>query len=308
MPRRPTAQTATRTTSSRRTTWTAWSRLGDAAGRRPRRSASTSPGCGSCCATRQLVALRRAGVLAVPALLLQDGRVVKGLPGLLTLLARRRATATSEAVRWMFTAGRLAARPAGGRDAREPGHRGAPTRPGARLLGRVGAVRHLTSTSPCWRAACSAPPGSRWWSAPGCTGAGAACCSTLAPGRRGVRAVGPVRRRARALVVRPARRPPACWCPGGSRSRRCCSSWWCRSARCWRYEAVRAVRGWPGGDEPGPAGDRVTRPTPRWPCVGVAGDRAAGPGRAADPGADPADVLGRRTRSCSASSWSRTAC
>ncbi len=50
---------------------------------------------------RQLVALRRDGVLVVPALLLQDGRVVKGLPGLLTLLADARYS-DEQAVRWMF--------------------------------------------------------------------------------------------------------------------------------------------------------------------------------------------------------------
>ena len=50
----------------------------------------------------QLVALRREGVLAVPALLLQDGHVVKGLPGLLTLLTDARYS-DDEAVRWLFT-------------------------------------------------------------------------------------------------------------------------------------------------------------------------------------------------------------
>ncbi len=50
----------------------------------------------------QLVALRRDGVLVVPALLLQDGQVVKGLSGLLTLLTDARYT-DEEAVRWMFT-------------------------------------------------------------------------------------------------------------------------------------------------------------------------------------------------------------
>jgi len=51
----------------------------------------------------QLVALRRDGVLAVPADLLQDGRLVKGLSGLLTLLADA-GFSDVEAVRWMFTA------------------------------------------------------------------------------------------------------------------------------------------------------------------------------------------------------------
>ncbi|MFI5099258.1 MAG: Rv2175c family DNA-binding protein [Actinomycetes bacterium] len=50
----------------------------------------------------QLVAVRRDGVLVVPALLLQDGQVVKGLAGLLTLLTDARYT-DEEAVRWMFT-------------------------------------------------------------------------------------------------------------------------------------------------------------------------------------------------------------
>lgn len=50
----------------------------------------------------QLVALRRAGILMVPADLLQDDRVVKGLPGLLTLL-RDAGYSDVEAVRWIFT-------------------------------------------------------------------------------------------------------------------------------------------------------------------------------------------------------------
>ena len=50
----------------------------------------------------QLVALRRDGVLVVPALLLQDGSVVKGLPGLLTVLADNRFS-DEEAIRWLFT-------------------------------------------------------------------------------------------------------------------------------------------------------------------------------------------------------------
>jgi hypothetical protein len=52
---------------------------------------------------RQLVALRRTGVLGVPAELVQDDHVVKGLPGLLTLLADA-GFSDIEAVRWMFTA------------------------------------------------------------------------------------------------------------------------------------------------------------------------------------------------------------
>jgi hypothetical protein len=51
---------------------------------------------------RQLVALRRDGVLLVPAELLDDGHVVKGLGGLLTLLADA-GYDDAEAVRWIFT-------------------------------------------------------------------------------------------------------------------------------------------------------------------------------------------------------------
>jgi hypothetical protein len=48
-----------------------------------------------------LVAVRRDGVLVVPAELLQDGRVVKGLPGLLTLLRDARYT-DEEQVHWLL--------------------------------------------------------------------------------------------------------------------------------------------------------------------------------------------------------------
>jgi hypothetical protein len=50
----------------------------------------------------QLVALRRDGVLMVPALLVHDGRVLKGLPGLLTVLSDNRYT-DEETVNWLFT-------------------------------------------------------------------------------------------------------------------------------------------------------------------------------------------------------------
>ncbi len=49
----------------------------------------------------KLVAVRRDGVLTVPAELLQDGRVVKGLPGLLTLLRDARYT-DEEQVQWLL--------------------------------------------------------------------------------------------------------------------------------------------------------------------------------------------------------------
>jgi len=52
---------------------------------------------------RHLVALRRAGVLVVPAELVDDGRVLKGLAGLLTLLADA-GYDDAEAVRWIYTA------------------------------------------------------------------------------------------------------------------------------------------------------------------------------------------------------------
>jgi hypothetical protein len=51
----------------------------------------------------QLVALRRDGLLVVPGDLLQDGRVVKGLGGLLTLLLDAGYN-DAESVRWIFTA------------------------------------------------------------------------------------------------------------------------------------------------------------------------------------------------------------
>jgi hypothetical protein len=52
---------------------------------------------------RELLAVRRDGILWVPADLVQDGRVVKGLPGLLTVLADARYT-PEESLVWLFTA------------------------------------------------------------------------------------------------------------------------------------------------------------------------------------------------------------
>ena len=51
---------------------------------------------------RQLLAVRRDGVLYVPAAFVQDGRVLKGLPGVLTLLADARYS-DDEALGWLFT-------------------------------------------------------------------------------------------------------------------------------------------------------------------------------------------------------------
>jgi hypothetical protein len=51
---------------------------------------------------RQLLGVRRDGVLRVPAAFVQDGRVLKGLPGVLTLLADARYDDT-DALRWLFT-------------------------------------------------------------------------------------------------------------------------------------------------------------------------------------------------------------
>ena len=51
---------------------------------------------------RQLLAVRRDGVLMVPADFVQDGRVLKGLPGVLTLLADARYS-DDEALRWLYT-------------------------------------------------------------------------------------------------------------------------------------------------------------------------------------------------------------
>lgn len=55
-------------------------------------------------ADRQLLALRRGDneALMVPAAFVQDGRVLKGLPGVLTLLADARYT-DDESMTWLFT-------------------------------------------------------------------------------------------------------------------------------------------------------------------------------------------------------------
>ena len=54
---------------------------------------------------RQLLALRRGerNVLSIPAEFVQDGLVLKGLPGTLVLLADARYS-DEEALRWLFTA------------------------------------------------------------------------------------------------------------------------------------------------------------------------------------------------------------
>lgn len=51
---------------------------------------------------RQLLAVRREGVLYVPAAFVQDGHVIKGLPGVLTLLDDARYN-DDEALGWLFT-------------------------------------------------------------------------------------------------------------------------------------------------------------------------------------------------------------
>ncbi len=51
---------------------------------------------------RQVLAVRSDGVLRVPAAFVQDGRIVKGLPGVLTLLADA-GYSDEEALRWLFT-------------------------------------------------------------------------------------------------------------------------------------------------------------------------------------------------------------
>ena len=53
---------------------------------------------------RQILAVRRGenNALMVPAEFVQDGRVLKGLPGTLTLLADARFS-DEEAVRWLYT-------------------------------------------------------------------------------------------------------------------------------------------------------------------------------------------------------------
>jgi hypothetical protein len=53
---------------------------------------------------RQVVAVRRGegNVLMVPEAFVQDGRVLKGLPGTLTLLADARYS-DEESLRWLFT-------------------------------------------------------------------------------------------------------------------------------------------------------------------------------------------------------------
>jgi len=52
---------------------------------------------------RKLLAVRAGGVLRIPAPFVQDGAVLKGLPGTLTLLADC-GFSDDEALRWLFTA------------------------------------------------------------------------------------------------------------------------------------------------------------------------------------------------------------
>ena len=53
-------------------------------------------------AERQILAVRRDGVLRVPAAFVVEGRVLKGLPGLLTVL-KDCGFSDAEALRWLFT-------------------------------------------------------------------------------------------------------------------------------------------------------------------------------------------------------------
>ncbi len=52
---------------------------------------------------RKLLGVREGGVLRVPAAFIQDGAVLKGLPGALNVLADAGFT-DDEALRWLFTA------------------------------------------------------------------------------------------------------------------------------------------------------------------------------------------------------------
>jgi hypothetical protein len=54
-------------------------------------------------AERALLAVRRAGVLRLPAAFVVDGKVLTGLPGTLTVLADA-GFDVSESLRWLFTA------------------------------------------------------------------------------------------------------------------------------------------------------------------------------------------------------------
>lgn len=51
----------------------------------------------------KLVGVHRNGTVMVPAAFIRDGRVVKGLPGTLTLLSDA-GYSSVEAIRWLFTA------------------------------------------------------------------------------------------------------------------------------------------------------------------------------------------------------------
>jgi excisionase family DNA binding protein len=51
----------------------------------------------------KLLAVRRGGVLRVPAIFIGDGSILKGLPGLLTVLADG-GFSDDEALRWLFSA------------------------------------------------------------------------------------------------------------------------------------------------------------------------------------------------------------
>ncbi len=53
-------------------------------------------------AERQLLAVRRAGVLQIPEAFVVEGRVLKGLPGTLTVLFDA-GFSDDEALRWLFT-------------------------------------------------------------------------------------------------------------------------------------------------------------------------------------------------------------
>ena len=91
----------------------------------------------------------------VPALLVMDGVVVKGVPGVLTVL-HDGGYDDRAALDLAVHRGRVAARPPDRRAAREPRRRGQAARPGARVLS---SLRPLTSALPDARLAVSRDEG-----------------------------------------------------------------------------------------------------------------------------------------------------
>ena len=192
---------------------------------------------------RQLLAVRRGenNALMVPADFVQDGKVLKGLPGVLTLLKRRAVQRRRGAALALHR--RRPARLAGAGAGREPRHGGQAPRAGTGLLGRCGTWPTSAVLAFCLLGTLPL----ELWLGVRRLPAAAPAAADAAAGGGGVRGVGPLRDRGRALGRSTPRRRWAWCCRAACRWRSCCSSSSCRPARCSPSRPYAGSSGWPAG-------------------------------------------------------------